>query len=60
MELDLLMTDQGIYLHNVPYVTVPARKRKESNGTKRNAFHFTHLDADQKLGLKDLLAHHVG
>jgi len=64
MELDLLMTEHGIYLHNIPYVTVPAKKaakgRNKSNGTKRNAFHFTHLDADQKLRLKDLLAHHIG
>ena len=60
VELDLLMAEHGIYLHNIPYVSVPAKGRKKSNGSARNAFHFTHLDADQKLRLKDLLAHHIG
>ena len=60
VELDLLMAEQGIYLHNIPYVAIPAKGRKQSNGAARNAFHFTHLDADQQMRLKDLLAHHIG
>ena len=64
MELDLLLAEQGIYLHNIPYAAVPAKRpvkgRKQSTGAKRNAFHFTHLDAELKSRLGDLLAHHIG
>ena len=64
VELDLLLTEQGIYLHNIPYVAVsdkPATKgRKKTTGTERNAFQFTPLDAELKSRLEDLLAHHIG
>lgn len=63
MELDFIMTEHGIYLHNIPYVVVSGKKtvkgQKKSNGDRRNAFHFTHLDADQKLRLKNFLARHI-
>ena len=64
MELDLLLAEQGIYLHNIPYIAVPAKKAakrgKQATGPQRNAFHFTHLDAELKSRLGDLMAHHVG
>jgi hypothetical protein len=64
VELDLLMAEQGIYLHNIPYKTVAleaiANKRKKSSKTHRNAFRFTQLDTDLKNRLRGLLAHHVG
>jgi len=63
-ELDLLMTEQGIYLHNIPYKTVAlqtgAENRKRSAKTQRNAFRFTRLDTKLKKRLQGLMAHHVG
>ena len=64
VELDLLMAEKGIYLHNLPYATVPvdfAGKNKKKNPSVRtNAIHFSKLDAEQKGQLRDLLSHHVG
>ena len=64
MELDLLMTEQGIYLHNIPYATVRDARVHHRDGTfdgaQRSALQFTDLDADQTDGLADLLSHHTG
>ncbi len=64
VELDLLMAEQGIYVHNIPYVAVDAETaaagRQQPTTARRNAFHFTHLDNEQKGRLQDLLAHHIG
>jgi len=64
VELDILMTEHGIYLHNIPFVLVPvtatAEEGKTSKVTRRNAFHFAQLDEDQRACLRDLLAHHTG
>jgi hypothetical protein len=63
-ELDLLMTEQGIYLHNIPFATVPlepaGKGRKKQQRVRTDAVHFKALDAVQKASLKTLLAHHVG
>jgi len=64
VELDLLMAEQGIYLHNIPYQTVE-QATGEKNGKKaakkrRSAFRFTRLDTDLKNRLRGLLAYHVG
>ncbi|WP_319525588.1 PilZ domain-containing protein [uncultured Desulfosarcina sp.] len=64
VELDLIMAEQGIYLHNIPYKTVEpkavAKNDQRSAGTQRNAFRFTRLDTELKNRLRGLLAHHVG
>ena len=56
-ELDLLMTEQGIYLHNVPYVNVPAR-RCDAGATV--ALRFGDLNDEHQGQLRELFAHHVG
>ena len=64
VELDLLMAEQGIYLHNIPYKTVDQgtdeKKGKKTAQIHRSAFFFTRLDSDLKNRLRGLLAHHAG
>ena len=64
VELDLLMTPKGIYLHNIPFTPVatsPARTKKTSGHRRRaNALRFKNLDGDHKRQLRELLAHHIG
>jgi len=63
VELDLLMTEQGIYLHNIPYAAVAIRTagkgRKKKPAFRTNAFSFKQLDAEKKCRLRELLVHHV-
>lgn len=56
-ELDLLMTEQGLYLHNVPYMKVPERRDAE-NATI--ALRFGKLNAEHRGQLQELLGYHVG
>lgn len=64
VELDLLMTTQGIYLHNIPYVTVPVKPagkgKKKTPKLRMNALRFNKLNVEQKGQLRELMAHHVG
>ena len=64
VEMDLLMTEKGIYLHNFPYTTVRDHVVDEASqhpsGERTGAIHFDNLDDEQKARLQDLLAHHVG
>ncbi len=64
VQLDLLMTEQGIYLHNIPFAAVPVsrsgKSKKKKPAFRTNAFRFKHLDRDTKGQLKKLLAHRVG
>lgn len=64
VKLDLLMTEQGIYLHNIPYVAVPimpaGRGKKKTPTLRTNALRFKNLNAEQKGQLRELLVHHVG
>lgn len=64
VELDLLFTEQGIYLHNIPYASVPngpaGRGKKKKPTHRANALRFKRLDSDLKDQLCELLAHHVG
>lgn len=64
VQLDLLMTEQGIYLHNIPYAIVPTRTAgqgiKMTQTFRTNALRFKCLDAEKKVHLRELLAHHVG
>ena len=64
VELDLLMTEQGIYLHNIPYAAVPvvsAVRGKNKGPTRRtNALSFKNLNAEQKGRVRELLTHHAG
>lgn len=62
-ELDLLMTEQGIYLHNLPYTAVAnthlSKGKKKKPKLRTNALCFKNLKSKQKGQLKELLAHHV-
>lgn len=65
VELDLLMAEQGIYVHNIPYATISGNsadkgKAKKSACIRTNALHFKNLDTECKSRLRELLAHHVG
>lgn len=62
-ELDVLMTQQGIYLHNVPYAHVTGDSGGV-NGGKRpgiraNAFQFKELDAGMKNQIAEWLTQHL-
>ena len=63
-QLDLLLTEHGIYMHNIPYTTVPVVKKGNgdaTNGTSRtNALRFKRLNAKQKDQLRELLDYAVG
>ncbi len=63
-ELDLLMTEKGIYIHNIPYSPIFAaskKKRKKSAEEHRSdALEFKKLDAEHKQQLEELLAHCIG
>ena len=64
VELDLLMAEQGIYLHNIPFATVPqqsaAPSDTEAAAVRTDAIHFKNLDDEQKGRIRDLLARHSG
>ena len=64
VQLDLLMTEQGLYLHNIPYAAVPIRPAGKGNQRtppfRTNAVRFKQLDAQQQRQLQELLTHHVG
>ncbi len=64
VEMDLLMAEQGIYLHNIPYATVPHKADRRSDdkaaAVRANAIHFKNLDEEQKGRIRDLLACHSG
>lgn len=64
VELDLLMTEQGIYVHNIPYAVVPIKTKGKSKqkapGFRANALRFKRLDAEKKSQLRELLTHRVG
>lgn len=64
VELDLLMAEKGIYLHNLPYSAIEikpvASVKKRSCKFRTNAVRFKKLDAQQKQQLQELLSHHTG
>ncbi len=64
IQLDLLMTERGIYVHDIPYAVVPVRtkgkSKKKTAECRTNALRFKHLDAEKKGQLRELLAHRVG
>ncbi|BBO79677.1 hypothetical protein DSCO28_02430 [Desulfosarcina ovata subsp. sediminis] len=64
VQLDLLMTEQGIYLHNIPYAAVPVCRFPEGSQKKSamrtNALRFKGLNTKQKDQLQALMAFHVG
>jgi hypothetical protein len=64
VELDLLMTEHGIYLHNIPFAAVPIRsiraKRRKTAGSPRAALRFKKLDSTLKKQLRELMAYHIG
>ncbi|MEE4111955.1 MAG: PilZ domain-containing protein [Desulfobacteraceae bacterium] len=64
VQLDLLMTEQGIYVHNIPYAVVPVKTKgktkKKTPAFRTNALRFKRLDAEKRGQLRELLAHRVG
>lgn len=64
VELDLLMTEQGIYLHNIPFTAVPVpssrRKGKKKANSPRAVLQFKELDPKLKNKLRELMAYHIG
>ena len=64
VQLDLLMTEQGIYVHNIPYAVVPimtnGKRKKKTPAFRTNALCFKRLDEEKKGQLRELLAHRVG
>ncbi len=63
VQLDLLMTEQGIYVHNIPYAVVPiktkGKRKKRTSAFRTNAVRFKRLNAEKKGQLRELLAHRV-
>ena len=63
VELDLLMADKGIYLHNLPYATIPVNApgngRRKTPKVRTNAVRFKKLDPLQKCQLREMLSHHA-
>lgn len=63
IEMDLLMAEKGIYLHNVPYSVLSADAAVEGEGKapslRTDAFQFTDLGAEHKQLLGEMLAHGV-
>lgn len=64
VELDLLLTRQGIYLHNLPFAAVPSiaagKGKKKAPPVRTDAVQFRNLDDRQKGQLRELLNHHTG
>jgi hypothetical protein len=64
VQLDLLMAEQGIYMHNIPYAAVPIRNTEKGkrgrSAFRTTALRFKRLDARKKGQLRELLAHRVG
>ena len=64
VELDLLMTEQGLYLHNIPYAAVPVvpavRGKNKAPKLRTNALCFKNLEAELKGRVRELLNHHAG
>jgi hypothetical protein len=64
VQLDLLMADKGIYVHDIPYAVVPVRaggkSKKKTPKPRTNALRFTHLEAEKKDQLRELLTYRVG
>jgi hypothetical protein len=63
VQLDLLMTEQGIYVHNIPYAVVPiktnGKRKKRTAAVRTNALRFKRLNAKKKSQLQELLVHRV-
>jgi hypothetical protein len=63
LELDVLMTQQGIYLHNVPYAAVPidcTADGRKTPGYRKDAFRFNDLEAGMRNQIENWLAPHLG
>lgn len=62
LELDLLMTEQGVYVHNIPFVTVAAaskgRRQSKRLSIRTDALRFAGLGAAHQQTLQKLLTAH--
>ena len=63
LELDLLMAEKGIYLHNIPFTIPPmasnAKKKKETETRQRAVLRFKKLNTRLRNGMQELMAHHI-
>lgn len=63
IELDLLMAEKGIYLHNIPFTTLPAiscgKKGKKADTRQRAVLQFKKLNPKLKDSMRELMAHHI-
>jgi hypothetical protein len=64
VQLDVLMAEQGIYLHDLPYAVVPLTSGKRKTKGKKvkfrsNALRFGKLTPEQKGRLQQLLTFHI-
>jgi hypothetical protein len=63
LELDLLMADKGIYLHNIPFTPLSAtsfgKTKKQVDCSQRAVICFKDLDPKLKKELCVLMAHHI-
>jgi hypothetical protein len=64
IELDLLMTEQGLYLHNIPFQVPPkssvGKKERKADTSPRAVLRFKKLDPRLKKELRELMTYHIG
>ena len=58
LKLDVLMAEQGIYIHDIPFEAVDRQSESQAEHPV-NAMRFVDLEAYHKDQLEKLLAHHV-
>lgn len=63
IELDLLMTEKGIYLHNIPFTSMSIISSNETGkpvgGPQRAVLRFKKLGSKLKKELREMMAHHI-
>ena len=61
VEMDLLMTEKGLYMHNIPYTTlaVETGEKKKSSRLRKDALCFKELEAEHQRQLDEMLSHGV-
>jgi len=59
LEMDLLMAEKGLYIHNIPYSPLRADSidKKKSGPIRENAFCFKELETEHQRQLNEMLSH---
>jgi hypothetical protein len=61
VEMDLLMAEKGLYLHNLPYSILysdsESSEGKKNRRIRANAVRFTELDMSQQRQLDEMMSH---